>query len=1166
MPKSPDPHSAPDHPPATHSDKLTDARVERAMELYLNQLESGTIPDRVMFLKQFPDIADELSGQLDALDFLHVATPEIIEHEAGDAASEIPYANATTLGDFRLVRQIGSGGMGIVYEAIQLSLDRRVAVKILPFAAMFDAKKRKRFKNEARAAATLDHPNIVPIYFVGQARGVHFYAMQLIEGQSLMEWIDGVKRTRLESEHPPESGSATSRDNKDTPDFTAKRNSSNQSGDGQRAPEDSSERGTDQALSPTSVASLSTQRDPKTHEYFRSVAELGIQVARALQQAHDHGIVHRDIKPGNLMLDESGKVWITDFGLARFEANETMTGHGDVLGTAAYMSPEQISGSSLVDARSDLFSLAATLYELLTLRRPFGEHRESSREGVTSVTAATIKSHNREVPNDLQTIIEKALEESPLDRYQSAAAFADDLQRFVSGHTIQARRPSWGDRTLKWIGRHQRLAASIGIGTMLLCAILLTSTISVWRARSEVARALMQSEQRAVRIQDLLYLADMQVAYKAWNNELPSQVREILNRHLPEPGRHDRRGYEWYALHSLAKQIKPKLVGRHAAAANQLAPFPDGRRVASVGDDKKLRIWDLDTNRKLLVVDMGDSSVEPLFSVAVSPDGKWVATGSDCVQIWNAETGQRQMLLTSYDRNVQSIAFSPDGQRIAVAARYDEIRVFSTSGELINAIDDPGRHESLEFTPDSQRIIIPSRRLIANAGNNLGLIRIWNADLTQLELELHPGLAPDTNYTVATCSSDGRFFAISEHDTLRKPVRLVDSVTGRELLQLNQQQDQVRSIALSADRQILAVGYRDGIVAIWNLRASPTGELSAPSGKQILRAHVGEVTAIRFAGNRRLLTCGRDGAVKAWDLPATANPELRPPSFVANVELAPQARVFGFQTQGNFLLANRQGQTILKAPCKKGSRLSFSRDASLVATTCQNDRYVLKIWKTETGQPAKTIHRDLPLRDLDFSPVHDQLATLDSLGRLTIWQTDTWHSLGETSLFGDFDFRDYRCQFSPQGTHILCSGREELVVVDTRTLESTNRFRITNHLNRMRFSRNGQVVAAARTDGAIELWNWPSMSRIGKLSGHRGAVEDIAFTPDNRIMSIGIDGTTRIWSVEHRQEFGILDQRSFRAIGLSIASDGRQVFVGHNTEESNEPGLSVYQIELPRDE
>ena len=257
------------------------------------------------------------------------------------------------LGDYDIVREIGRGGMGIVYEARQLSLNRQVALKVLPFAAMLDEKQIARFRNEAQAAAQLHHPNIVPVYAVGQERGVHYFAMQYVPGQSLEtamhELRQEPRRTRQRRPSRPDGRRCDGKS--PAPTFQRRH--------GRRV------RRRDTAT----FAAFSTKASTRSRGYCRSVARLMIQAAEALQHAHEYGVIHRDVKPSNLLLDRDGKLWVTDFGLARMQTDSGVTITGDVVGTLRYMSPEQAAGATaLVDARADVYSLGATLYELLTLR------------------------------------------------------------------------------------------------------------------------------------------------------------------------------------------------------------------------------------------------------------------------------------------------------------------------------------------------------------------------------------------------------------------------------------------------------------------------------------------------------------------------------------------------------------------------------------------------------------------------------------------------------------------------------------------------------------------------------------------------------------------------------------------------------------------------------
>lgn len=272
---------------------------------------------------------------------------------------------------FRILRQIGRGGMGIVYEAEQISMKRRVALKVLPLAGLVDELKIRRFQNEVRAVAALNHPHIVPVYMVGEERGVHYYAMQLIRGPSLSEAISSLRLVRDEGQglDGASVGRITSLGSVDggaevdgVADAACDASAELVEGDFQQdtRPE---------AVETVAQDDHSTIPHSSRGEYFRSVAALGIQAATALQHAHDQGIIHRDIKPANLLLDRSAKLYLTDFGLARIESDVGVTMTGDLIGTLRYMAPEQaLAKRVVVDHRADIYSLAATLYELLTLR------------------------------------------------------------------------------------------------------------------------------------------------------------------------------------------------------------------------------------------------------------------------------------------------------------------------------------------------------------------------------------------------------------------------------------------------------------------------------------------------------------------------------------------------------------------------------------------------------------------------------------------------------------------------------------------------------------------------------------------------------------------------------------------------------------------------------
>src|SRR5262245_2513128 len=334
-----------------------DPRMQELVEDFAARWQAG---DRIAvdaFAAEHPEQAEQLRVILPAVAVL----AELGSVAARSGLSVPPTAGADAeptpgiLGDFQILREVGRGGMGVVYEATQISLNRRVALKVLPFAATLDAKRLQRFKNEAQAAAQLHHTNIVPVFGVGCERGVNYYAMQFIEGETLARVIADCRLPISEFKDP--APTAEYQPAESVPPI-----GNRQSGIGNTLP----------------VAALSTYRSGPGKEHFRQVARWGIQAAEALEHAHDAGVVHRDIKPANLLVDERANLWITDFGLAQIVTGEGLTMTGDLVGTLRYMSPEQALAKRIqIDHRTDIYSLGATLYELLTLQPAFtGEDRQ----------------------------------------------------------------------------------------------------------------------------------------------------------------------------------------------------------------------------------------------------------------------------------------------------------------------------------------------------------------------------------------------------------------------------------------------------------------------------------------------------------------------------------------------------------------------------------------------------------------------------------------------------------------------------------------------------------------------------------------------------------------------------------------------------------------------
>ena len=415
---------------------------------YAAAIEQGADFDIDAVAQRYPEHADQIRKTLETLEALN--SLEVTDISGNTDLPKEPQLKS--IGDFQLLREIGRGGMGIVYLAQQISMDRQVAVKILPFAALAEEVLLRRFKNEVRAAGGLQHPHIVPIFSVGVERGVHYYAMQFIDGPSLAEVLDGLRDNDNVTNTEVVSSSRTN-------ELVVATNDTVQD----------------------IQAGISTQRSKAPNEYMRTVVEWIAQASEALGHAHENGILHRDVKPGNLLLDKHNRVWVADFGLARIEQDVSMTVTGDMLGTLRYMAPEQASSKrGLIDHRADIYSLGATLYEMLTLQPVFvSGHREELLKQIISDDPIAPRSIESLIPRDLEIIVLKSIEKNPLDRYTTSTDFADDLRRFLANEPIRARPPGVASRLRKWCMRH-RVLASTGAMTVFTLA---AGFLGIWMWR-----------------------------------------------------------------------------------------------------------------------------------------------------------------------------------------------------------------------------------------------------------------------------------------------------------------------------------------------------------------------------------------------------------------------------------------------------------------------------------------------------------------------------------------------------------------------------------------------------------------------------------------------------------------------------------------------------------
>ncbi|OHB65841.1 MAG: hypothetical protein A2V70_16570, partial [Planctomycetes bacterium RBG_13_63_9] len=521
----------------------------------------GESPSISEYTTRYPELAAEIQDLFPA-----IATMERLKvhKEQGSAPrASLGTVRLERLGDFRIISEIGRGGMGIVYEAFQESLDRHVAVKVLPKQSLLDEKQLQRFHREAQTAARLHHTNIVPVFGVGEHQGFHYIVMQLIRGVGL-DAVLAALRQRASVPTAPRNGQNAARQplehGRDTDIVSLiealvtgqgwqTRESTLSSPQLVETAVSSKEEipsAAEKSSSPVSVAteSLHVDHDTKvngSHEdasasretstvpaqplqlgplYWRSTAKIALQVAEAIQYAHLQNTLHRDIKPANLLLDSQGVIWVTDFGLAKAMEQNNVTQTGAIVGTLRYMAPEQLSAQS--DARSDIYSLGLTLYELLTLQPVF---EDTSRSGLIWKIMHQEPSRPRkldpEIPRDLETIVLKSIAREPAARYQSAREMAEDLRRFLDDRPVAARRITPPERLWRWCRRNPVVA---GLTSAVLAMVVVAAMIATI-GYAQTRRAWMGESQQRQKAEATTELA-MEALDKIFHQFAPNRITD----------------------------------------------------------------------------------------------------------------------------------------------------------------------------------------------------------------------------------------------------------------------------------------------------------------------------------------------------------------------------------------------------------------------------------------------------------------------------------------------------------------------------------------------------------------------------------------------------------------------------------------------------------------
>jgi eukaryotic-like serine/threonine-protein kinase len=1128
---------------------------------FVEAIRQGQRPSVEEFARRYPEHADEIRDMLPALALMEQAksaddTPgQRRQAEAG--AGALPLQQ---LGDYQILREVGRGGMGVVYEAQQLSLGRHVAIKVLPSHALLDPRQLGRFQREARSAAKLHHTNIVPVFGVGEHDGLHYYVMQFIPGLGLDTVLDELRRLRqplgkqaktrgdwpgLPTDGARDASAAAVARGLLSRDFTA-------SG-GRQTPVSMEQPGADapRSADTSSGIHLPGQSEGSTlsdsgGQFWQSVARVGMQVADALAHAAAQGVLHRDIKPSNLLLDDTGNVWVTDFGLAKATSDsDDLTHTGDIVGTLRYLAPERFSGQG--DVRSDVYSLGLTLYELLTLRPAFDEaYRNKLVKQVMHDEPVRPRKLNKGVPRDLETVVLKAIARDPAHRYQTPAEMADDLKRFVEDRPVKARRISEGERLWRWCRRNKGLAAALSAIALLTVAVAIGSTLAAFyfqrqeQTQKQLAAknltladqreaASRLAEKRADEIQQNLYWAEMNLAVQAAERERGiGRLNELLDHWRPTRAEADRRGWEWYYLHGLGQQALLSWPNRHGTGARAgwvaLSWNPDGRRLASGGADGVIRLWDGSTGRIMATLRGHDSYVH---SLSWGPQGRQLASGSGdkTVKLWDVETGREVATLRGHTRPVWVVSWSPDGSRLASASESGEGKLWDavTAREIAPLHGHSGMVEALSWGPDSRQLVSASRD---------GTVRLWDG-VTGRELRSLPGNAGEIH--AVSWSPDGRRLASGGDG---RTVTLWDPKTGQETATLRGHASAVTALAWSPDSRNLASASHDQTLKIWE-----------PDGGRVvanLRGHTLAVLALDWSRDgRRLASGGYDSSLMVWDMVSGlgAAPFRGHKDATWCVSWSPDGRQLASSSLDHTVKiwdeATGRDTKTLSGHTNWVEGLSWSPDGRRLASASHDQ--TVKLWDAVTGSELATLRGPADaVMAVTWSPDSRRLASVGG-GIAKVWAADTGREIASATPLGDII---WAVSWSPNGRWVACADINGTArVMDADTLRDIAALRGTDkELKAVCWSPDSQRLACGGLDHCVRIWDVPTGQVTATLRGHSDWVMGVGWSPDGRrLASASSDGTVKIWDPEAGQETATLRGHEDRVNAVSWSPDGQRL-------------------------
>lgn len=1009
-----------------------------------------------------------------------------------------PGQKVAYIGDYELLKVIAHGGMGVVYQARQVSLNRVVALKMLLGGVHASEEYKVRFRLEAETTAKLRHPNIVPIYEVGEHAAQPYFSMEYVAGTDLA-------RLSRATPLPPE----------------------------------------------------------RAARYLQTVAD-------AVHYAHGQGVLHRDLKPSNILLDEHDHPRVADFGLARqVDAGSDLTKSGDTLGTPGYLPPEQASAKrGAVGPRSDVYSLGAVLYHLLTGRPPFqAATLLDTLQQVLEAEPVSPRLLNPAVPKDLSTICLNCLEKEPARRYASAKELSEELGRFLRGEPVHARPGTRLERGIKWAKRNPKLAA---MGAVVAVVALVGAGAVAWEWNlRQVARAQAHAFDLSSQLQSV------ERAIGTGNSPGGLQTLAARLRAFPDETQAGQR-----LLSLLSGRHFPLLLGEpmmHTTSvttgAVTIASFsPDGRRVLTASPEGSARIWEAGTGKLLHIL---SGHTQEVTAAEFSPDGRWIATAGvdNFARLWNSQSAQLTAAPLAHPGGVSSLHFSPDSKWLVTGSSDTVVRVWRVPEGMLfsSSTGHTAAVNRVRFDPGSTNIVSASQD---------GTARIWDANSRKLVGPplLHPGpvgfaeFSPDGRWVLAGCSSNVFVWDRYTRRLLTKTIEHPWPIVHAEF-----SFDSQRIVTATTDPSTTGLGAE---VRIWDARTGtpltspmphPNGLWTAhfsPEGLRVITATEGGEARIwdartgrplsepmrhhwllydaRFSEDGlRAVTASIDGSARQWDVvPGEAHPRTLPKAGqISDAAFDPVRPRIALAAGGKVEFLDRTTGEVIPSPVSiPAERIWFSPDGKRLAAASSNET-ALRLWDTETGTPiGPPLVFSERIQPSPFSPDGRRLAVPSGTNGVLIWDgTNAPVRLAQPLAA--------RAAWSPDGRLIVSASSQgnmdEMFVLrvwDVASARQTNK--LEGHLGTafdLAFDPFGRRVAAATADGSGWLWEVASARLLARLR-HRSAATGVQFSPDGRrLLTASMDGTARLWDPETGAEAAEPLQHQAWVQQARFSADGRWV-------------------------